>query len=103
MRESRVHRAASRDQRLADHLSTEHALPSDLWRASAKQIQLKLFEVENLQELLDGSGHAVAFDFLLVTMMKDGETGFKSSETATLGAMVECGPGCYFRPDIRGS
>src|SRR5437763_319861 len=52
MREPRIHRAASRDQRLADHLSAKHALPSDLRRASAKQIHLKLLEVENRQELL---------------------------------------------------
>ena len=35
MRQAAVHRAMGRDQRLADHLAAEHALPADL-RAQAR-------------------------------------------------------------------
>ena len=51
------------DQRLPDHLPTEHALPAVLRRAAAKQIHLKLLEVEHIEHGLDGSfGHGVLAD-----------------------------------------
>ena len=50
--------AAGRDQRLADHLAAEHALPADLGRAAAKQIHLDRLEIENGEKILDGGGHA---------------------------------------------
>src|SRR6202022_3066789 len=52
-----IDRAAGRDQRLPDHLSTEHPLPAHLGRAAAKQIELNRLEVERAQELLDGGWH----------------------------------------------
>jgi len=49
--------AAGRHQRLADHLSTEHALPPHLRRAAAKQVHLERFEVEDSKQILNGGGH----------------------------------------------
>ena len=46
-------RAAGGDQRLADHLAAEHALPADLRRAAAEQIHLERFEVEDASAGLD--------------------------------------------------
>ena len=45
------------DQRLADHLAAEHALPADLRAAAAKQVLLELFEVEDGEQVGDGGGH----------------------------------------------
>ena len=42
-----------RDQRLADHLAAEHALPADLRAQAAKQILLELFEIEDGEQLFD--------------------------------------------------
>ena len=39
-------RAGGRDQRLADHLAAEHALPADLRAAAAKQVHLERLEIE---------------------------------------------------------
>src|ERR1700680_1482842 len=50
-------RAAGCDQRLADHLAAEDALPADLRAAAAKEIFFQRFEVENVEEILDGGGH----------------------------------------------
>ena len=63
MCEPAFHRAAGRDQSLTDHLPAEHALPSDLRRAPAKQVHFERFEVEDFEEFLDGGGHAAAFGF----------------------------------------
>ena len=49
-----VDRAAGRHQRLADHLAAEHALPADLRRAAAEQVDLELLEVEDVQQVLNG-------------------------------------------------
>ena len=49
--------AAGRDQRLTDHLAAEDALPADLRAAAAKEILLQRFEVEDVEEILDGGGH----------------------------------------------
>jgi hypothetical protein len=38
--------AAGRDQRLADHLAAEHALPARLRAAPAKQVYLERLEIE---------------------------------------------------------
>ena len=53
-------RAAGRDQRLADDLSAEHPLPPRLRRAAAKQVQFERFEIEDINQFLDGGGHAVS-------------------------------------------
>ena len=41
--------ARRRHQRLPHHLSAEHALPAILRAVAAKQIDLQLFEVEQLR------------------------------------------------------
>ena len=51
--------AAGRDQRLADHLAAEHPLPGHLRRAPAEQVHLELFEVEDVEEGLDGGHEAI--------------------------------------------
>ncbi len=53
--------AAGRDQRLADHLPAEDALPAGLRRAAAKQVHLELLEVEDGQQILEGGGHERLF------------------------------------------
>ena len=50
----RIHGAAGRHQRLADHLPPEDALPTDLRRATTKQIELQLLEIQDTQEILNG-------------------------------------------------
>lgn len=57
----RVHEAIAgdrplcRNQRLADHLSAEHSLPSRVGAGpAAKQVLLQLFEVEYCQQCADG-------------------------------------------------
>src|SRR3954469_5139465 len=52
-----VHGPAGCDERLADHLAAEHALPADLRAAAAKQVVLKLFEVEDGEKIVDGARH----------------------------------------------
>jgi len=52
-----IDRAHRGDQRLADHLAAEYALPAHLRRAAAKQIQVQVLEIEDAQKLLNGSGH----------------------------------------------
>jgi hypothetical protein len=49
-----VERAAGGDQRLADHLAAEHALPRHLRRAPAEQVHLELLEIEDFQDVLKG-------------------------------------------------
>ena len=51
----RAHRG---DQRLADHLAAEHALPAGLRRAAAEQVHLERFEIEDVEQVLDGGGMA---------------------------------------------
>jgi hypothetical protein len=46
-----VRQAATRACR---HLAAEHALPTLLWRAAAKQVHLDRLEIENGEEILDG-------------------------------------------------
>ena len=62
-----VDRAAGGHQRLPDHLAAEHTLPRHLRRAATEQVHLELFEVEDLEEGLDG-GHEVCKDIWLVDM-----------------------------------
>ncbi len=46
------------DQRLADHLAAEHALPAGLRRAPADtRFDIKRFEVEDVEQVFDGGGH----------------------------------------------
>ena len=56
-RRGRLDRAHRRDQRLADHLAAEHALPADLRRAAAEQVDLELLEIEDGEQVVDGGGH----------------------------------------------
>ena len=56
MRRSCLHRAHGGDQRLADHLAAEHALPADLRGAAAEQIHVERLEVEKIEQVLDGGG-----------------------------------------------
>ena len=55
-----VDSAARRDQRLTDHLAAEDTLPALLRRAAAKQVHLKLLEIEKGDQILDGSRHRQA-------------------------------------------
>ncbi len=48
--------ALRRDQRLADHLPAEHALPADLRAHAAIQVLLQRFQIEGVQEGFDGIG-----------------------------------------------
>ena len=57
MRRAVLNGAHRGDQRLADHLTAEHALPANLRRAAAEQIFLELFQIENLQQVLNGRRH----------------------------------------------
>src|SRR6185312_12721334 len=50
-------RAHGGNQRLADHLPAEHALPADLRRAAAEQVHLERLEVENIEQVGYGGGH----------------------------------------------
>ena len=52
--------AAGGDQRLADHLAAEHPLPARLRRAAAKQVHLQRLEIENVEDFLNGGGHALS-------------------------------------------
>ena len=58
--------AAGRDQRLADHLAAEHPLPARLRRAAAEQVHLERLEIENVEDFLNGGGHALSYDFVLL-------------------------------------
>ena len=60
MRRAAVDGAAGRDQRLADHLPAEHALPADLRARAAEQILLERLEVEDGEKLVEGAAHDVA-------------------------------------------
>ena len=51
MRQHALDGAGGGDQRLADHLAAEHALPADLRAAAAKQVHLELFEVEDGEQV----------------------------------------------------
>jgi hypothetical protein len=42
---------------LPDHLSAEDALPADLRRAPAEEVHVELFQVENVEKVLNGGGH----------------------------------------------
>jgi hypothetical protein len=53
-----VHGPAGCDERLADHLAAEHALPANLRTAAAKQVVLKLFEIEDGKQIVNGVGHS---------------------------------------------
>jgi hypothetical protein len=52
-----VHGAAGRDQRLPDHLASEHPLPADLRAPAPEEIDLELLEIEDCEEVGDGAGH----------------------------------------------
>lgn len=59
----RVRRAAGiygtyrRDESLADHLAAKDPLPADLRRTAAEQVHFERFEVENIEQVLDGGRH----------------------------------------------
>src|SRR5664279_4342766 len=55
-RTARLHGAHRCDQRLANHLAAEHALPADLRRTSAEQVHLERLEIEDVEQVLDGAG-----------------------------------------------
>jgi hypothetical protein len=42
---------------LANHLPAEHPLPADLRTAAAKQVVLKLFEIEDAKEIVNSARH----------------------------------------------
>src|SRR5581483_11131808 len=46
------------DQRLADDLAAEHALPARLRRAAAEQVEIEFFEIEDRQQVFDSGGHS---------------------------------------------
>ena len=50
-------RPARGDQRLADHLPAEHALPARLRRAAPKQVHFERLEIEDGEDVLDIGGH----------------------------------------------
>lgn len=52
----RLNRSLCSNQRLTDHLPTEHALPADLRAVTAEKIHFKRFEIKRDQQLLHGSG-----------------------------------------------
>src|SRR5262245_24126676 len=52
-----VDRAASGNQRLANHLAAKNALPADLRRTASKQIYLYRFKIKNGKQILYGSVH----------------------------------------------
>ena len=54
-----IDRAVGRDQRLADHLPAEHALPADLRAHAAKQIHLERFDVEDGEKLVESAAHGL--------------------------------------------
>src|SRR5437764_4299826 len=49
--------AASRNQRLPDHLAAKDALPAHLRAAAAKQVLLERLKVEDREQGFDGGGH----------------------------------------------
>ena len=51
-----IHRAARRHQSLPDDLSAEDPLPARLRRASAKQVHLELFKIQDSEKVGD-CGH----------------------------------------------
>jgi hypothetical protein len=57
MRRAALHGPACRDQRLADHLTSEHALPAYLRAEAAEKIHLERFDVEDGQELFERAAH----------------------------------------------
>src|ERR1700726_3928206 len=57
MRLPALDRAAGGNQRLADHLAAEHALPAGLRAGTAEQVHLQRLEVEDVENGL-GRGHA---------------------------------------------
>ena len=59
MRWPRLHGAHGGDQRLADYLATEYALPAHLRTAAAEQIHVEPLQVEKIEQILDGGGGEV--------------------------------------------
>src|ERR1019366_592657 len=57
MRRPALDRAHGGDQRLPDHLAAEHTLPADLRAAAAEKVYVQFFEIEKIQQILDGGGH----------------------------------------------
>jgi hypothetical protein len=55
-----LHRAACRDQGLADDLPAEYPLPARLRRPTAEQIHFQRLEIQDAEDVLKGSGHAIA-------------------------------------------
>ena len=57
MRLAALDGAAGGDERLADDLAAEDALPADLRAVAAEQVDLEPLEIEDLKEIVDGAGH----------------------------------------------
>ena len=67
-----------RDQRLADHLAAEHALPADLRAQASEQIHLELLEIEDGEQHFQRAAHGRTF--------RDRSLGFSSfTEAAERG------------------
>jgi len=58
VRSAVFHGSGCGDERLADHLAAEYALPSDLRAAATKQVVFQRFKVENGQKAIEGVAHA---------------------------------------------
>src|SRR5215475_5618227 len=60
MRRTALDRAHRGHQSLSDHLATKDALPTNLRRTATEKVHFQGFEVENVQQILDGGGHGGA-------------------------------------------
>ena len=58
-----VDRAIGGDERLADHLSAEDALPADLRAHAAIQVLFERLDVEDGEKLVEGAAHGALYQF----------------------------------------
>src|SRR5262249_49871328 len=61
-----LHRAASRDHRLPDHLPAEHPLPARFRAVAAEQIHLERLDIEDGDEVDQAFGHGGAFNSVVI-------------------------------------
>src|ERR1700675_3543731 len=54
VRRRALDRAYRGNQRLPNHLAAKHALPAGLRAAAAEQVHFERFEIENIEQILDG-------------------------------------------------
>lgn len=59
MSEACVDGAARGHERLAQHLPAKHTLPAVLRTATAKQVDLEVLEVEQIEQVVEGLAHAM--------------------------------------------